>query len=78
MAIDDDEQMKARIKWMWSLGDYAELATLLEPAADALVAACGVAPGMEVLDVAAGTGNRPHYSMTRVATSLSGAKYDCT
>jgi SAM-dependent methyltransferase len=57
MAIDDGDQMKDRIKWMWSLGDYAELAALLQPAAHALVAACDISPGMEVLDVAAGTGN---------------------
>jgi 2-polyprenyl-3-methyl-5-hydroxy-6-metoxy-1,4-benzoquinol methylase len=38
-------------------GDYRELARPFEPAAVALVEACGVGPGMEVLDVAAGTGN---------------------
>ena len=57
MAIDDQDQVKDRIKWMWSLGDYAELAALLQPAADALVEACDIARGMEVLDVAAGSGN---------------------
>jgi ubiquinone/menaquinone biosynthesis C-methylase UbiE len=44
-------------KLVWSLGDYRELARQSEPAAVALVEACGVGPGMEVLDVAAGTGN---------------------
>lgn len=57
MVIDDQDQIQARIKWMWSLGDFAELAALLQPAADALVAACDIAPGMFVLDVGAGTGN---------------------
>ena len=40
-----------------ALGDYRELARQFEPAAVALVEACRVGPGMEVLDVAAGTGN---------------------
>ena len=44
-------------KLMWSLGDYREVARQAEPVAVALVEACGVGPGMEVLDVAAGTGN---------------------
>jgi len=55
--MDPDELMKARIRWMWSLGDYPEMAALLQPAADALAAACPIKEGTEVLDVAAGTGN---------------------
>jgi SAM-dependent methyltransferase len=42
---------------MWSLGDYGELATLLEDHAEALAAACDLRPGTTVLDVAAGNGN---------------------
>jgi 2-polyprenyl-3-methyl-5-hydroxy-6-metoxy-1,4-benzoquinol methylase len=42
---------------MWSLGEYTALARRLEPCAQALADACGIAPGMEVLDVAAGNGN---------------------
>ena len=42
---------------MWSLGDYARLAELLEPHADALAAACQIDAGTTVLDVAAGNGN---------------------
>lgn len=42
---------------MWSLGNYAEIARLLEPAADELVRACGILAGDRVLDVAAGNGN---------------------
>jgi SAM-dependent methyltransferase len=49
--------MKDIQKLMWSLGDYREVARQAEPTAVALVEACGVGPGMEVLDVAAGTGN---------------------
>ena len=42
---------------MWSLGDYARLAEVLEPHAEALAGACDIRPGMKVLDVAAGNGN---------------------
>ena len=42
--------------WLWSQGDYAQLATILEPAAQSLATRC-VRPGMTVLDVAAGNGN---------------------
>ena len=55
--MTDAQPVKDIQKLMWSLGDYRELARPFEPAAVALVEACGVEPGMEVLDVAAGTGN---------------------
>ena len=55
--MDSHRRMKDGMKWMWSLGDYRELAERLQPHAEALAAACGVGPGMEVLDVAAGNGN---------------------
>ena len=42
---------------MWSLGDYAAVAPLLEPCADKLADLCGIQPGAEVLDIAAGNGN---------------------
>jgi ubiquinone/menaquinone biosynthesis C-methylase UbiE len=42
---------------MWSLGDYASLAEVLEPHGEALAAACNLTPGSTVLDVAAGNGN---------------------
>lgn len=45
------------MRWMWSLGDYASLAEVLEPHAEALAAACDITPGTTVLDVAAGNGN---------------------
>ena len=51
------QPVKVGQKLVWSLGDYRELARQFEPTAVALVEACGVGPGMEVLDVAAGTGN---------------------
>ena len=42
---------------MWSLGDYASLAEVLEPHAEALATACSITPGSTVLDIAAGNGN---------------------
>jgi SAM-dependent methyltransferase len=42
---------------MWGLGDYTELARLLQPHAELLAAAADIRPAMEVLDVAAGDGN---------------------
>jgi hypothetical protein len=49
--------MKDVQKLMWSLGDHREIARQAEPTAVAMVEACGAEPGMQVLDVAAGTGN---------------------
>jgi SAM-dependent methyltransferase len=48
---------KELMQWMWSLGDYARLALLLEPYAEALADACDIRAGMQVLDVGAGNGN---------------------
>jgi SAM-dependent methyltransferase len=43
---------------MWASGDYPSMVeTFLLPLGPRLVEACGIAPGMRVLDVAAGTGN---------------------
>jgi SAM-dependent methyltransferase len=41
----------------WGLGDYPAMAERLQPVADLVVARAGVGAGMEVLDVACGTGN---------------------
>ena len=53
----DVEQLKERSKAQWARGNYPALAEQLEPAARALVDACAISAGQEVLDVAAGTGN---------------------
>ena len=53
----DVEAIKERHRWMWGLGDYADLSEALRPAAEALADACAVSAGQEVLDVAAGDGN---------------------
>jgi SAM-dependent methyltransferase len=43
---------------MWASGDYASMVeTFLLPLGPRLVDACGIGPGVSVLDVAAGTGN---------------------
>ena len=42
---------------MWTQGDYAAVARLLEPYAIRLADACAIRPGAAVLDVAAGNGN---------------------
>jgi ubiquinone/menaquinone biosynthesis C-methylase UbiE len=43
---------------MWASGDYPEMVeTFLLPLGPRLVEACGIGAGMDVLDVASGTGN---------------------
>ena len=53
----DLEAIKSRIRTGWSQGDYTPIGEILRPAAEALVDACAVSAGQEVLDVGAGTGN---------------------
>ncbi len=53
-----DTDLKARHRAMWASGDYPAMVELwLLPLGPRLVEACGIGPGMTVLDVAAGTGN---------------------
>ena len=53
-----DDELKAKHRAMWALGDYASVAADMIPHLGArLVDACGVRSGQRVLDVAAGTGN---------------------
>jgi SAM-dependent methyltransferase len=53
-----DAELKARHRVMWASGDYPSMVeTFLLPLGPRLVEACGIGPGMDVLDVAAGTGN---------------------
>ena len=57
-APPSDAELKARHRSMWASGDYPSMVeTFLLPLGPRLVAACGIGPGMRVLDVAAGTGN---------------------
>jgi len=59
MAISvQDSELKARHRALWASGDYPSMVdTFLLPLGPRLVDACGIGPGMRVLDVAAGTGN---------------------
>jgi SAM-dependent methyltransferase len=53
-----DLELKARHRAMWASGDYPSMVeTFLTPLGPRLVEACGIGPGMRVLDVGAGTGN---------------------
>ena len=53
-----DQELKQKHKAMWGSGDYPVMVdTFLLPLGPRLVQACGIGPGMRVLDVAAGTGN---------------------
>jgi SAM-dependent methyltransferase len=51
------EEQKARIRDAWGLGNYAEIAHAILPASQAVLNACAISAGQEVLDVAAGNGN---------------------
>jgi hypothetical protein len=53
-----DEQLKARHRALWTLGDYSAVADEVIPRLGVeLVEAAGVPAGQRVLDVAAGSGN---------------------
>jgi SAM-dependent methyltransferase len=54
---DELAQLKRRSAEVWGLGDYPRIAQLILPVSRALVDACAISAGQEVLDVAAGTGN---------------------
>jgi len=53
----EPDPLEERARALWELGDYAPVGELLDGASEAAVAAAGISPGMEVLDVATGTGN---------------------
>ena len=64
-----DSELKARHRAMWGSGDYPLMVdTFLLPVGERLVDACGIGPGMRVLDVAAGTGNASLPAARRGAT----------
>ncbi|MBB4934822.1 SAM-dependent methyltransferase [Lipingzhangella halophila] len=50
-------ELKAKQRQTWSSGDYAKIAWLTVPLADALCDAADLRPGARVLDVATGTGH---------------------
>ena len=64
-----DSELKARHRAMWGSGNYPLMVdTFLLPVGERLVEACGIGPGMRVLDVAAGTGNASLPAARRGAT----------
>jgi SAM-dependent methyltransferase len=71
------EQVKERHKVLWGLGNYPEVAKILQPAAVHVVEECAVGPGTRLLDVGAGTGNLALEAARRgaevVATDLTPA-----
>ena len=69
MNVLADSELKARHRAMWGSGDYPLMVdTFLLPVGERLVDACGIGPGMRVLDVAAGTGNASLPAARRGAT----------
>ena len=56
MSIDVSG-IKEGQKTMWTVGDYPEIATRIEGVAELLVQRVGAGPGLEMLDVATGSGN---------------------
>ena len=70
-----DTELKARHRAMWASGDYPSMVeTFLLPLGPRLVEACGIGPGMRVLDVAAGTGNA---SLPAAKTGADVTASDC-
>lgn len=67
MSIDVSG-IKEGQKTMWTVGDYPEIATRIEGVAELLVQRVGAGPGLEMLDVATGSGN------VAVAAARAGAK----
>jgi SAM-dependent methyltransferase len=57
MAEPNIPELKERARVLWGMGDYPKIAAIINPAAQALLDACAISAGQEVLDVAAGSGN---------------------
>jgi SAM-dependent methyltransferase len=53
----DFSELKDHTREAWSLGNYAEIAKATLPASQAVLDACAISAGQELLDVAAGNGN---------------------
>jgi len=57
MTDTEVDELKARHRSMWAAGDYDKIANLIWPVGQVVVDAAAIEPGMDVLDVAAGTGS---------------------
>ncbi len=53
----DFQALKARMKAMWTSGDFSQIAPFIASEGAALIARLNLQPGAKVLDVACGTGN---------------------
>jgi SAM-dependent methyltransferase len=53
----DLQALKARMKAVWSAGDFGKMAPFVAAEAEQFVARLNLQPGMQLLDVACGTGN---------------------
>lgn len=53
----DMETARARVKTIWSSGDFGKIAESIQAHADEFMARLQIFPGMRVLDLACGTGN---------------------
>ncbi len=53
----DIAALKARLRSTWMAGDFGQIARFTAPAAEQFVERLKLSPGMQVLDVACGTGN---------------------
>ena len=51
------QQLKEKMRGSWMAGDFGQIARYAAPHAEAFVDALPIRPGMQVLDVACGTGN---------------------
>ena len=62
------EDIKTRQRHIWTIGDYASIAEMIEDASAQAVEHAGIESGQEVLDVATGTGNAAIIAAQRGAT----------
>ena len=71
MMSEAAQEIKDQQRKVWALGNYSEVAKVLRPASVALADACQIGPGMQVLDVGAGTGNLALEAARRGATVVA-------
>lgn len=66
---DELQALQQRHRATWAAGDYDVLARLIEDVAVAAVDAAGALEGVDLLDVATGTGNAAILAAARARTS---------
>jgi SAM-dependent methyltransferase len=73
-ATPDLAAVKRRQQQVWASADYAAVATLIVPMAEAMVQAADLRPGDRVLDVATGSGNAA-LAAARCGCQVTGIDY---